>query len=88
MRWQEGETLVFDDTYQHEVWNDTNETRVVLLVQFARPLRQPGKLVADLFLWGIRRSPFVREARDNIGAWDRTMRAVEDRHGLEDNVRA
>lgn len=88
VRWQEGETMVFDDTYQHEVWNDTDETRVVLLIQFARPLRQPGKLVSDLFLWGIRRSPFVREARDNIGAWDQTMKAVEKRHGLEDNVRA
>lgn len=88
VRWDEGETLVFDDTYQHEVWNDTAETRVVLLVQFARPLRQPGRAVADLFLWGVKRSPFVREARDNVAAWDRTMKAVESRHGLEDNVAA
>ena len=47
MRWAEGETLVFDDTYQHEVWNDTDGTRVVLLIQFERPLRNPGKWIAD-----------------------------------------
>jgi beta-hydroxylase len=75
--WAEGETLVFDDTYPHEVWNDTDTTRIVLLVQFERPLRQPGRLVANLFLEGIRRSPFVKEATDNIALWEQTVRKVE-----------
>ena len=44
VRWAEGETLVFDDTYDHEVWNETSGTRVVLLIQFERPLRQPGQV--------------------------------------------
>lgn len=56
VRWAEGETLVFDDTYRHEVWNDTNGTRVVLLIQFERPLRNPGKWIADLVLRVLRRS--------------------------------
>jgi len=34
---------LFDDTYQHEAKNDTGGTRVVLLIQFKRPLWQPGK---------------------------------------------
>lgn len=50
MRWSEGETLVFDDTYDHELWNDGSDTRVVLLLRFARPLRNPGKWVADTLL--------------------------------------
>ena len=75
--WAEGETLVFDDTWEHEVWNATNGTRIVLLVQFERPLRQPGRLIADLFLRGIRRSPFVREAHDNIALWEQSIRKVE-----------
>jgi beta-hydroxylase len=75
--WAEGETLVFDDTYEHEVWNDTDGTRIVLLVQFERPLRQPGRLVADLFLGGIRRSAFVKEATDNISLWEQSVRKVE-----------
>ncbi|MGB5081076.1 MAG: aspartyl/asparaginyl beta-hydroxylase domain-containing protein, partial [Burkholderiales bacterium] len=36
--WEEGRSIVFDDTYPHEVWNDTDEERVVLFVDVARPL--------------------------------------------------
>ncbi|MBO9714877.1 MAG: aspartyl/asparaginyl beta-hydroxylase domain-containing protein [Sphingomonas sp.] len=78
VRWAEGETLVFDDTCDHEVWNDTAHTRVVLLVQFRRPLRQPGKWFVDRFLGWIRGSAFVQEARDNVHKWNDAMRAFED----------
>lgn len=77
VRWAEGETLVFDDTYDHEVWNDTNGTRVVLLIQFERPLRNPGKWFADLFLNGVRKSAFVQEARDNIRSWNAAVKAMD-----------
>ncbi|WP_082450012.1 aspartyl/asparaginyl beta-hydroxylase domain-containing protein [Sphingomonas sp. Leaf231] len=70
VRWAEGETLVFDDTYRHEVWNETSGTRVVLLIQFERPLRRPGKWFADLFLGVARRSAFVQEARANVAQWN------------------
>ncbi len=77
VRWAEGETLVFDDTYQHEVWNDTDATRVVLLVQFERPLRNPGKWFADLFMGFVKRSAFVQEARDNISSWNAAVKRLE-----------
>ena len=70
MRWAEGETLVFDDTYDHEVWNDTSGTRVVLLIQTKRPLRNPGKWIAELFLGIVKRSAFVQEARANVLRWN------------------
>ena len=75
--WAEGETLLFDDTYRHEVWNDTDETRVVLLIQAARPLVQPGKALAGAFLWGVRRSPFVTEATANLAMWEEALRRTE-----------
>lgn len=77
VRWAEGETLVFDDTYNHEVWNDTDGTRVVLLVQFERPLRQPGKWIADMFMRLVRRSAFVQEARDNVLRWNAAMKQMD-----------
>ena len=77
VRWAEGETLVFDDTYQHEVWNDTDGTRVVLLVQFERPLRNPGKWFADFFLGFVRRSAFVQEARENISSWNAAVKQLD-----------
>jgi ornithine lipid ester-linked acyl 2-hydroxylase len=77
VRWAEGETLVFDDTYDHEVWNETAGTRVVLLIQFERPLRQPGKWFADFFMGFVRRSAFVQEARDNIASWNRAVKQLD-----------
>eukprot|EP00747_Dinoflagellata_sp_TGD_P204401 gnl/TRDRNA2_/TRDRNA2_78072_c0_seq1.p1 gnl/TRDRNA2_/TRDRNA2_78072_c0~~gnl/TRDRNA2_/TRDRNA2_78072_c0_seq1.p1 ORF type:complete len:375 (-),score=75.53 gnl/TRDRNA2_/TRDRNA2_78072_c0_seq1:20-982(-) len=32
-----GQVLVFDDAYEHEVWNDSNETRYVLGITFWHP---------------------------------------------------
>src|SRR5215469_4110340 len=40
--WEEGKCVIFDDTHKHEVWNDTDGIRVVLLFDFCRPL--PGWL--------------------------------------------
>jgi len=36
-QWNEGDFLVFDDSYEHEVVNDTNECRCVLLLRFWHP---------------------------------------------------
>lgn len=76
--WEDGKCMVFDDTYPHEVWNDTNETRVVLLVQFKRPLNLPGRLLGDMFLGAVRRSPFVQEARRNLAAWDSAHKLLDN----------
>ncbi|TWI56717.1 beta-hydroxylase [Pseudomonas duriflava] len=76
--WHDGECIVFDDTYPHEVWNDTDGTRVVLLIQFKRPLRLPGRLLGDLFLGAVRRSPFVQEARKNLAAWDDAQKLLDE----------
>ncbi|CAD7922508.1 unnamed protein product [Amoebophrya sp. A25] len=35
--WREGEVMLFDDSFEHEVRNDTEERRVVLLIRFWHP---------------------------------------------------
>lgn len=35
--WEEGRAWVFDDTIEHEAWNRSNETRVILLLEIWRP---------------------------------------------------
>jgi len=35
--WQQGELFVFDDSYEHEVWNDSNEKRVILIFDIFHP---------------------------------------------------
>ena len=75
--WHEGRTLVFDDTYHHEVWNETDEDRVILLLQFARPLRLPGRIISSIFLSAIRWSPFVQDARRNMLNWEQRLKQAE-----------
>jgi ornithine lipid ester-linked acyl 2-hydroxylase len=35
-RWKEGQGVLFDDTYVHEVWNNTTQRRVVLFLDVTR----------------------------------------------------
>jgi aspartyl/asparaginyl beta-hydroxylase (cupin superfamily) len=42
-RWHVGETLIFDDTIEHEAINDSNELRVVLIFDLWNPLLAPGE---------------------------------------------
>jgi aspartate beta-hydroxylase len=35
--WTEGRTVIFDDTYEHEAWNRSNSTRVVLIFDIWSP---------------------------------------------------
>jgi len=77
VHWQNGEAFVFDDTREHETWNRTDDERVILLIQFDRPLRFPGNIVASLFFQAIRRSSFVGNARRQLGDWEDTFRKFE-----------
>lgn len=66
-QWREGEWMVFDETNEHEVWNDSREPRVVLFLQVMRPMRWPGRLVARIIHGLIRRSSFVQDVKREIG---------------------
>ena len=39
--WREGEDVLFDDTWEHEVMNHSNDRRVVLIVDIRRPMPLP-----------------------------------------------
>ena len=81
LTWEEGKVLVFDDTDYHEVWNDTDEMRVILLLQFRRPTGWLGRVVGSLFLGAVRRSRFVQDARASLGDWERAMQKLERDEG-------
>jgi beta-hydroxylase len=73
--WQEGRSLMFDDTFNHEVWNDTDETRVVLFVDVLRPLPFPESAINSAIIKAIGYSPFVLDAKRNQEAWERKFLA-------------
>ncbi|WP_160778208.1 aspartyl/asparaginyl beta-hydroxylase domain-containing protein [Parerythrobacter jejuensis] len=68
VHWHEGEWLVFDETYPHEVWNDTGQPRIVLMLQVRRPMRWPGRALARAIYEAIRRTGFVQDVRKAVGA--------------------
>ncbi len=69
-RWAEGKALVFDDAYEHEAWNYTSETRVVLFLDFVKPLRFPANALNALLLNLAPFTPFIREGATNHAAWE------------------
>ena len=67
--WENGKVVVFDDMFPHEVWNDTDEDRIILLLHLKRPLKFPGSALRDLFFSALRASPFVRDGLRNLEKW-------------------
>jgi aspartate beta-hydroxylase len=41
--WKMGEAWVFDDTIEHEAWNDADELRVILILDIWNPLLEPAE---------------------------------------------
>jgi aspartyl/asparaginyl beta-hydroxylase (cupin superfamily) len=81
--WEAGHSMIFDDTFNHEVWNDTDETRVVLFVDVLRPLPEPESTINRLIVKAIGYSPFVLDAKRNQEAWERRFR---DRHAARSSA--
>jgi aspartyl/asparaginyl beta-hydroxylase (cupin superfamily) len=69
--WTEGKSLIFDDTFNHEVWNDTDGYRVVLFVDFARPLKFPFHQMNEALLNVGTLAPFLREAGAKQTKWEK-----------------
>jgi len=62
-KWIQGECSIFDDTYEHEVWNKSNTSRTVLMFDFFHPELTNKEIEALRRLW---RQP---QARQQINAW-------------------
>lgn len=77
--WKPGEVIVLDDTYEHEVWNDTDEERVVLLLDFDRPMRWYGRLMNWVFLRLIRLSAFYQDPLRNTANYQDRFEAATRR---------
>lgn len=68
--WEEGRVLIFDDAYEHEAWNETGQPRVVLFVDFEKPLRFPVNILNRVLLRLAVLTPYLREGQDNLRRWE------------------
>jgi hypothetical protein len=41
--WKDGEAWVFDDTIEHEAWNDSDHLRVIMMIDIWNPLLSPAE---------------------------------------------
>ena len=59
--WKEGQSIIFDDSWEHEVYNKSDDLRVVLIVDFFRPMPLPVHVIN----WGAMRliAPYTEEAK-------------------------
>jgi aspartyl/asparaginyl beta-hydroxylase (cupin superfamily) len=73
--WREGEALIFDDAHEHETWNATAHPRVVLFIDFLKPLRFPANLTNRLLLTAALLSSYVRQGRTGLRQWERQFHA-------------
>ena len=67
--WRVGEAFVFDDTIEHEAWNDSDELRVVLIIDLWPPALGPGDRRAAAAVIGASNANFLanNDHRDRQG---------------------
>ncbi len=70
VHWQEGKSLIFDDTHMHHAWNRSGEDRVVLFVDFNRPLPIPLNEMNNRVIANIGQSHFIDNAIQQWDAWE------------------
>lgn len=77
--WEEGKVLIFDDSYEHEAWNHTDQTRVVLFVDFVKPMKFPARLVNWCLMNLAIFTPFIKEGLDNHNKWEKKFYAEAEK---------
>ncbi len=74
LHWEEGKVVLFDDAYEHEVYNNTDETRAVLFIDIDRPMDRIGTLMNQFVIKLIETSHYVKTPLKNIAAWNQAHR--------------
>lgn len=68
--WSEGKCLIFDDSYEHEVWNDAKSERVVLIVDFWHPA------MSEAECWALHKARRLHQGLRDFSPDSSAMRAV------------
>lgn len=64
--WQEGKCFIFDDSIEHEVFNNTDEIRIALFVDFYRPLVFPFNILNRIIYNFILKTKKVTDTQNKI----------------------
>ena len=89
--WKEGEAILFDDSWEHEVKNPATEPRVVLMVDIRRPMGWPADLINRFVTHQIVRRVYAPKVLANLPAVEVEAKdgaAAPERQREEAQVRA
>jgi len=79
--WEEGKSIMFDDTYPHKVYNLTKERRIVLYMDIKRPL---GGLLDKMNGWIIKTMKKSSIAKDEIKKTEYLVKIPETEEASEE----
>jgi beta-hydroxylase len=75
--WRDGQGVLFDETYVHEVRNDTDRGRLILLADVERPLRPPMRQINRLVMRTVMNATATQNVEgERIGALNRAFGPV------------
>jgi ornithine lipid ester-linked acyl 2-hydroxylase len=75
--WEKGKGFIFDDSYQHEVWNDSSDVRVVLIIDFVRPIYFPFSIINRFLIQLISWTPYIQDGKKRQKKWDKHLEKLE-----------
>ncbi|WP_198683919.1 aspartyl/asparaginyl beta-hydroxylase domain-containing protein [Aliidiomarina celeris] len=67
LSWRDGEAILFDETYVHHVANNTDQHRLILMLDVARPMNIFGRLFNALYCQLMKFTIVPNEAQDKRG---------------------
>ena len=68
--WDEGRSLIFDDSHEHSAWNHSDEPRVILLADFTRPVAPDLRDMNDQIIQALRGDDYVVKAVERWNEWE------------------
>ena len=74
--WQDGKDLLFDETYLHFVKNNTEESRLILMCDFDRPVNLFGKLINFCYKILMKASLVPNTSEDKSGLANKVFKTV------------
>jgi aspartate beta-hydroxylase/beta-hydroxylase len=81
--WKEGESVLFDDSWNHEVYNQCEQDRVILIVDIRRPMPRPFDNVNRL-VQRLMKALYGRHILDRLAAMTPPALPAADSAGVTD----
>lgn len=72
-KWKNGKCVVFDDTYEHFAVNTTDKDRVVLFLDYMRPLPWPLNWINHFVVYMARYMRYFKEPIKRHAEWEKTF---------------